>query len=59
MSPTAAVIDAYARGEIELEPVSQGHGQQSYSLSGGKLYTLATVARWVKPKTWTLRREAL
>ncbi len=47
-----AVIEAYGRGEIELEAPAEGHGQQKYSLPGGKLYTLATVARWlnwVKP----------
>jgi len=47
-----AVIEAYGRGEIELEVIT-GHGanQQQYSLPSGKHYSLATVARflnWVK-----------
>lgn len=48
----AAVLDAYSKGEIELEKPAQGHGQQTYSLPGGKLYSRATVARflgWVQP----------
>jgi ParB-like chromosome segregation protein Spo0J len=52
-----AVVEAYGRGEIELEPpptTPKGShaGAQIYNLQGGKLYSLATVARflgWVKP----------
>ena len=46
-------IEAYGRGEIELEAVEgKGAGQQMQSLPSGKLYNLAMVARflgWVKP----------
>jgi hypothetical protein len=49
----AAVIEAYDRGEIELEPIDPKHpGGQVFTLPGGKVYSLATVARflgWVKP----------
>ena len=53
--PTLAelVIDAYAAGEIELEqPEASGKGAPVITLPGGKVYNLATVARflgWVKP----------
>ena len=48
-----AVVEAYARGEIELEAI-EGHGanQQKYSLPNGKQYNLSTIARflgWTKP----------
>jgi ParB/Sulfiredoxin domain len=49
----AAVVDAYARGEIELEAINPQHaGGAVFTLPGGKVYSLATVARflgWVKP----------
>jgi len=39
-----AVIEAYAKGEIELEPPPTNHKgshmTQAYSLPGGKLYVL-------------------
>jgi len=48
-----AVIEAYGRGEIELEEVDRVHaGGRSYDFPGGKSYSLGTVARflgWVKP----------
>ena len=55
------VIEAYKRGEIELEPVDPKHqGGPSYEVTfpGGKVasYNLSTVARflnWVKPSTRT------
>jgi hypothetical protein len=49
----AAVVEAYDRGEIDLESVSADTGKPFvYLLPGGKRYSLATVARflgWVKP----------
>jgi hypothetical protein len=48
----AAVLDAYAKGEIELEAITPHAAGQVYLLPGGKSYSLATVARflgWVKP----------
>lgn len=54
----ATVVEAYARGEIELDPPAPGNkgggNQPTYNLPGGKLYSLATVARflhWTKPST--------
>lgn len=48
-----AVIEAYARGEIELEPVSPKTRKDAiHVLPGGNTYDLGTVARflgWVKP----------
>ena len=48
-----AVVGAYERGEIELEPVDpKTNSSVTYALPGGKAYSLATVARflgWVKP----------
>lgn len=47
----AAVIEAYGRGEIELEKATEGHGSQVFSFPGGKLrYTVLTVARFLR---WT------
>lgn len=48
----AAVIEAFDRGEIELEAVAAGRNEKPFNLPSGKLYSLATVARflgWVKP----------
>lgn len=45
------VIEAYGRGEIELPPVAKD-GPRGETLPSGKVYSLATVARflgWVKP----------
>jgi len=50
-----SVIEAYGKGEIELEPVTDNSHVikgQIYHLPGGKRYTLGTVARflnWIKP----------
>src|ERR1043166_2815475 len=53
METIAAVIEAYGREEIELEPVdSKTPRSQIYVLPAGKTYTLGTVARflgWIKP----------
>jgi ParB/Sulfiredoxin domain len=44
----AAVIEAYAKGEIELEPVNSHAPKQNVQLlPGGKSYTLMTVARFL------------
>lgn len=49
----AAVVEAYGRGEVELEAVAaDGPRAGNVILPGGKIYNLATVARflgWVKP----------
>jgi hypothetical protein len=50
----AAVVEAYGRGEIELDQPRKEDAGQRQVLPGGKTYTLATVARflgWVKPST--------
>jgi ParB-like nuclease domain len=47
----ASVVDAYGRGEIELEPVHP-EAPATQVLPSGKTYNLATVARflgWIKP----------
>ena len=48
-----AVIEAYGRGEIELEAPDETFNERGvYRFPGGKRYSLATVARflgWVKP----------
>src|SRR5215471_4747405 len=47
----AAVIEAYGRGEIELEAVTTVRKEAQYVLPGGKTYSLGTVARflgWIK-----------
>ena len=46
-----AVIEAYGRGEIELEAVDpKTNTGQVHAFPGGKAYTLATVARFLR---WT------
>jgi len=49
----SAVVDAYARGDIELDAVdSKTNASAIYALPAGKAYSLATVARflgWIKP----------
>lgn len=50
----AAVIEAYERGEIELEEPKKEDAGKREVFPGGKTYTLTTVARflgWVKPST--------
>lgn len=49
----AATIEAFGKGEIELPAVDPKHpGGQAVTLPAGKVYSLATVARflgWIKP----------
>jgi hypothetical protein len=56
----AAVIEAFGKGEIELEAVDAEHSHQTFRLPEGKRYSLATVARflgWVKPSDASGRRS--
>jgi hypothetical protein len=47
------LLDAYAKGEVELPPVPDAfRNAQKFDLPGGKSYSLAAVARflgWVTP----------
>jgi hypothetical protein len=49
------VIEAYGRGEIELEPVDpKTNTSQIHALPSGNAYSLATVARFLR---WVKRSE--